>query len=415
MTALARTATPVRARLTAAWRWPALVALAYLAIQAVVGPAAQVFPDTARYAQLALQYQGADPDQARLEATALVCQDQAEQALRISAAAVVPYIPDGGITARCMSEQATHLHPSGSPRYQELFASRPGYPAVVAVLAPVLGLKAALWVIPVTAVLAAGVGVWWLLRLAGLSPHLAAGGQGLLYVLPVGWWGSQMLTEGLVLAAAVAVVLGVVLLGRGRAGVGFLLLAAGFGVAVAVKYSTAVVLGGAVAAAAAVCWWIGAGDRRALLATAVGCAGAAGAVAVGSRVLGLPGLADSVQDMLTLHFTRPDVADPWLGLISANLGYWVRWPVLVPSNVGLVAGCVLAGWALWRWSPLVAAAVSAVAVAAFATVLVHPEPGELDRLYSLAWLLVAVGLPVAASVWVGPARRPAQHRRVAVA
>lgn len=380
------------------WWWPLLVAAGYLALQVLIAPTALVYPDTARYAQLALQQLGVGSEQARLQATELLCADQAEQARRNAIGRPTPLPEDPTVQQRCMAGQTEHLIPTGSPRYQELFDSRPGYPMVVAALVPLFGLKAALWAVPVGAMLLAGLGVWWLLLLTGLPAGLAAAGQGLLYVLPIGWWGSQMLTEGPVVAVAVAMLLGVVLLGRDRPAAGTVVLGVAVVAGMAVKYSTSLLLAGTLAVAAAAASVVGSGRRGPLALAAVALAGVAVGTLVAAQRLGLPGLADSVQDMLTGHFTAADVADPRAGLIRANVVYWQRWPTLVPSNLALVVGALVAAWGLWRHCRVVALAAVAVAVAALGTTVAHPEPSELDRLYSLAWLLVAVGLPAAAAV-----------------
>lgn len=377
------------------WRWPALVGLLYLLVQAALAPAAVVYPDTARYAAAALEYDGASPEVARQAAVDLQCTDVAEQLARADAVRPVSQHPDvAAAESACRTSQADHLMPSGSPRYQALFDARPGYPMAAAFLAPLLGLKAALWAIPVAATFLAGVLVWVLLRQLGATPAAAAAGQALLYVLPTGWWGSQMLTEGPVLLGVTAAVLGGVLCLAGRHGWGSAVLLAGLAVTGLVKYSTATLVAAAVVAAVLVGGWRDTNRRGALTAATI-------AAAVGgllwwmTQTHRLPGSNETLQDMFTSHFAAPDVSDPIHQLIGTDINYWTAWLTLAPMNLALIAGAAGACFVLWRvWRPAMWL-VGAVALVGLAAAAAHPDPFEGGRLYSLAWLLPAVGLPLA--------------------
>ena len=369
--------------------------LLYLAVQAVLAPAAIVYPDTARYAAASLEYDGASPVAAHQAAVDLQCADVAAQLARADAVRPVPQHPD--VTAAetaCKTSQADHLMPTGSPRYQALFDARPGYPLAAAFLAPLLGLKAALWVIPVVSTFLAGVLVWVLLRQLGATPAAAAAGQALLYVLPTGWWGSQMLTEGPVLLGVTAAVLGGVLCLAGRHGRGSLVLLAGLGITGLVKYSTATLVAAAVVAAVLVGGWRDTNRRGALTAATIAAA-VGGLLFWMTQTHRLPGSNETLQDMLTGHFASPDVPDPIRMLIDTDIHYWTAWLTLAPMNLALIAGSVVAAYVLWRvWKPAMWL-VGAVALVGIAAAAAHPDPFEFDRLYSLMWLLPAVGLPLA--------------------
>jgi hypothetical protein len=268
-----------------------------------------------------------------------------------------------------------------------------------------------LWAVPVASVLFAGLGVWWLLRTIRVASPTAAAGQALLYLLPVGTWGTQALTDGPVLAGVVAAMLGGVLLVAGRLRSGTLMLVLGLAWTASVKYSTALPLAGALVIAALAAWWLGTPDRRGLaLLGGISAAATAGILAVSHR-LGLPGTTDSLQDTFTDHYAHPDVPDVWARLLDANIGYWTRWPILVPSNLLLAAGVLLGGWALWRWQRAAALVVLATAAVGVALTIAHPEVNALDRLYVLTWLAPVVGLPVAVQR-LTPANAGPQERRL---
>lgn len=396
----------------AGWVWPAAVAVGWLLVQVSLAPSATLYPDSARYAQLTYQYLGADERTAHLQAAQLWCADRAEATARWNGAQLAPH-PAGaaGVEQDCLRANADHFVPNGLPRYQAIFDSRPGYPLAAAVVAKVSSVRFALWAVPVGCVLLAGLGVYWTLRVLEVPPPLAAAGQAMTYLLPVGTWGTQALTEGPMLAGIVAAMTGGVLLTVGRLRAGVPMLAAGLGWTALVKYSTALPLAAALAVAAAAAWWFTSAHRRGLVA--LGAIGALGAVAVAAvqRWLSLPGFYETAQDKFTDHFVQPDVPDVMTRMIDTNLRYWERWPTLVGSNLLLLAGVLVGGWALWRRHRAAALVVLATASLGVALVVAHPEVNTLDRLYCLAWLAVTAGLPVAAwRLTQDNFRQPAQER-----
>lgn len=43
------------------------------------------------------------------------------------------------------------------------------------------------------------------------------------------------------------------------------------------------------------------------------------------QALHLPSGRESMQDLLTSHFTVPDVASPWRGLLLLDRNFWIDW------------------------------------------------------------------------------------------
>lgn len=355
-----------------------------------------MWPDSARYAQLAYEYLGDDSTTARQRATQLFCDDAGEHAGQVNAAQFVP-TPDhepGPVTKACLAANADYLVPTGSPRYQAIFATRPGYPLAVAALTPLTGMRFALWLVPVLSTLLAGLGLWRLLTLIGVRSSVAAGGQALLYVLPTGIWGVRPLTEGPVLLGVVIAMLGAFLLTRDRNARGCALLVVGYLITGLVKYSTLLPLAGVFAVVAVLTWLVRrSGHRGALLATAISVAAACLCVLV-PKWLGLAGLDDTLQDSFTDHFAKPDVHDTLSLLWQANIRYWKHWIMVEPVNVALLFGTAFGGWALWRWHRTVAAIVLGCAAVGVVLTAVHPAFDQQDRLYVLVWLVAATGLPV---------------------
>lgn len=382
----------IRRALKRSWVLPAALAIGFLLVQLVLAPQLRMYPDTARYAELALTYRGVPAAEAHATVLPMLCADVAEQAVRDS----LPGYPVDpvGIEQSCLIAQAEHFVPTGDPRYAAIFQTRPAYPAIVSVLSTVVGLKPALWAVPVLATALAGLFVWSLLRRLAVGRHLAAAGQVLLYVLPIGWWGSQMLTEGLVLLAVLVVVVGGVKLMDGeRGGQAFLL--GGFAALGAIKSSTGALLAVAFVATAAVGWFFDQGRRRAWLHTGAGSLVSAAVLLGVPAARGWPGLDVSLQDLLTGHFHQPDVPDVWMGWLAAIQDFVVRWPAANETNLVLLIGTPALGWILWLWHRPTALVVAAVGATAVGSMLVHPSLGEASRLYTLAWMVVVVGLPVA--------------------
>jgi hypothetical protein len=107
-----------------------------------------------------------------------------------------------------------------------------------------------------------------------------------------------------------------------------------------------------------------------------------------SRMLGLPSLEDTLQDLATRHFARPDVPDPWGLLVRTNRRLWGDqldrwWGVPQPLPV-VLAACLVAVGTLRRAGVVWAL----VALSAIGIVVLHPLSSEYPRLLAPAWLVV---------------------------
>ena len=357
------------------WLWPLIIALLFLLIQCYLAPNSALDVDSAWYAQLAYQYLGHSAQEAHHLAEIIWCNND----------------PIKG----CMAKFADHFTPTGSARYAAIFDTRPGYPLAVAGLTSIIGnLRLALWLIPMVCTLLAGLGVYWLLRLLGLVPALAATGQVLFYVLPTGTWGVHALTEGPITAGCVATILGGVLLARGRFAWGTVLLVLGLGSMTVIKYSTGLPLAGLLLLAAIVCWWHREADRRGLAILGGISLLTVAVVLYVSQELGLPGFSDTAQDLFTNHFDKPDVPNVLGRMIGANGSYWAQFFTIDSNNALLLAGLVVGLTALFRHHRVAATLVLANSLLGFALAVAHPDAMAGNRLYLLAWLGVVIGVPV---------------------
>lgn len=382
---------------------PGLVALAFVIVQGALASTSTLDPDSARYAQLAFQYQGDDEPTAHLRAEQVWCVDQARATVHKNATQVLhdPTITYPVVYQGCLAANADHFTPTASPRYQSIFATRPGYPLAVAALGTVTGIRFALWAVPVVSVLLAGLGIWRLLGLLGIGPRLAATGQALTYLLPTGTWGVHALTEGPILAGVVAALLGGTLLLHERPRSGTALLALGLAWTSLVKYTTGLPLAILLLVAALAAWLLLGSRRRDSLVLGGICALTVATLLAVSWALSLPDLRLSAQDLFTHHFAHPDVPNVWQHLIDANVHYWLNWPELLSApnlanwNILLLVGIVVGARAVWRVDRPVAALVLAATAVGIVLTTAHPDPTGGDRLYVLCWLAVVIGVPVA--------------------
>jgi len=374
-----------------------VIALGFMAVQGVLASTFTLDPDSARYAQSAFHYQGDDDRTAHLAAEQVWCASQARAAVRRNTAQVIadPTVTYAGVDQNCLAADADHFTPTASPVYEEIFATRPGYPLAVAALGTLTGVRFALWAVPVGCVLLAGLGVWWLLRLLDVDPPLAAAGQALTYLLPIGTWGTHALTEGPVLLGVVVALLGATLLVLDRPRDGTVLLVLGLAWTSLVKYSTGLPLAALLLVAASVTWSRNKSVRRALVVLGGVSATTVAVLSALSWALSLPGVRVTAQDMFTHHFAHPDVPDVVRRMVGADVRYWLNWPELATSNIMLLVGVVVGGWALWRVDRPVAALVLACTAVGFVLAAAHPDPTAGDRLYTLSWLAVVIGVPVA--------------------
>lgn len=365
-----------------------MLSLLFIAASALTTPAERFVNDSYRYTVSTLGLLGEPPAVAHRQALATYCSADAtrtvrSELLRPDRLDDVAARPISVRQADCVAEHADVLPPD-DPRYTAIFTPRVGYPLLAAPFVAVFGV-AGMWLAAAVCTAGAGVLVFVLLRSWGVPVLAAAAGQVGLYVSPAGQWGMWALAEGPSLLALTAAVVGACWVIDQRGG-GVALLVAGLAFGVAVKYSSGLIAAGLLAAAAALLAPV---RGRAVVVAGVAAVFAAATLA-GQRVLDLPGIGTTLQDLFTGHFTRPEVADPWSLWWTQTGHFWVQW---VPDHPVLLIGAAAALWAAGRvHAPLVAVPLL-VGLAAQAAL---PSASQADRLYTPAWLTIAIGLPMLA-------------------
>lgn len=301
-----------------------------------------------------------------------------------------------------------------------IFEVRPGYPVFLVPFVGVLGATWGLWAAGVVIACAGGVLAFLVLRALSVPVPLALTGQALFCLLPCGTTAMRPMAEGLLLALTLAALWGcaLVLQGRGtRAGTA--LVCAALVALFTVKHSQALFLGlglaGAGAAVAVGRRWRGLPPGRGVVALArAGCAGALGTVLL-ARLLHHPSVSESVQDLLTDHFARPDRERPWAEFLQLQGNFWMEWlrrQLWEPLFVAALAAGVLGA----RRRPAFGAFLVAAACTGILNQAGHPDINIWgDRLITLAWLLPVLGLPLLLEPVVRRAVVPAQGAPVELA
>lgn len=389
---------------------PALVAVVFVLLHVFGYPATRFSNDSYRYAREAYEFLGDSRREATRKAVAAYCEDTARLVHRNRMLHQLSFREPGReaeYAAHCEQRYANGLEPT-DPRYEKIFAARPGYPLVAAPFVAVLGAKPGLTLVALACTTLAGCLVYLLLRALRAPPAAALLGQILTYVTPLASWGGRPLAEGPTLALLTALLLASVWLLRGRVRPGVLFLGA-LGSGLAVKYSTFLMAAASLTAAAcAVLLIVERARHRGTWCLAALSAGGTLAALSLSRILKLPGMSDSLQDTFTLHWSRPEIADPWRALLRLNINYWWQWlqkEALAPLLLSLLA---VGAWGVWKRSVPVALCVIAVGLTGFATAAAHPVAVEQDRLYVAVWLIPVIGVPLALDrLWRSALRRGA--------
>ena len=290
-------------------------------------------------------------------------------------------------------------------RYVEIFTSRPGWPLLLSPFVGALGpWRGAIVAIFLVALLAAALVHAALRQVTG--PVAAAAGAVAFSLLGTGTWAAWLLPEGAVFACTALALLGTTTwLGGGRAGLwvvaSALVMLYACKPANGAAVSASLLAGGLVLAALP--------SRRGLgaLLAGLGAAGLAGWMLV-SRVLGLPSLEDTLQDLATRHYVVPDMPDPYFRLRNMNEQLWTaqldRWLGIPQPLPVILAACVVAAVTL----PRVGAVWAFVASSAVGIVVLHPLVSQYDRLLAPAWLAVCAAVAGVVGL-IGPAmpRAPA--------
>ncbi|WP_223874442.1 hypothetical protein [Salinispora mooreana] len=377
---------------------PLLVALAWVGLWAVaLRPIAGPTNDGYRYATIALELLGESPADAQREALAAYCGKVSRYEARRASINPLTMYDSPRIAERtqaCIAKYPDGLTPN-EPRYEAIFTDRVGYPALTTPLVAILGVNAGLTLTSVLCTAIGGLLIVRLLREVGLPPHLAVVGQIAYYLSPIGNRGSYPLTEGPMVALTVAALLGAWWLLRQRTAAGLALLIGALAAGTMVRYSTFLLVAGALAAAGLLILFTSPRHRHAGTGILVGVSSLATvAILATAKVLRLSGAGETLQDKWTNHFTTPDVDDPWQRLVDLNanvLPHWLQQELRTPW---LLLGLAFGAWALLRHDRALAWLTLAVASTGLATLVAHPILSQGDRLYVAMWLVPVVGLPV---------------------
>ncbi|CAM5684495.1 hypothetical protein [Streptomyces griseomycini] len=371
-------------------------------------------PDTKNYLSYALSLGGEGKREAAAATVEYVCAGRASIAHRAQNVDVVRFhAPDpaprvlrecrdrelGQVRARLAAGQTGgHTVPFMPERFMRIFEVRPGYPAFLVPFVTLFGVTWGVWAASVVVACAGGVLAFLVLRTLSVPVPLALAGQALFYVLPCGTTAMRPMTEGLLLALTLAALWGCALALTGRRPrAGGALAAAALLALFTVKHSQALFLGlglaGAGAAVAVRRRRRGLPPGRAAVAlTGVGCAGVLGTVLL-ARLLHYPSVAESVQDLLTGHFARPDRERPWAEFFQLQGNFWTEWLRRQLWEPVFLAGTAAGLWGAWR-RPVFGAFLVAAAGTGFLNQAGHPDINIWgDRLIVLAWLLPVLGVP----------------------
>jgi hypothetical protein len=276
-------------------------------------------------------------------------------------------------------------------RWALQYRMRPAYPALVAAAYPLLGTRAPLAVSAFAVVLFVATTFVGLHMLAGLRVAAIATGLAIFNLLFTPWLVALM-TDGLAISLwAVTLTTGALWVAQGRAvwlaALGLAVLALCLTRPLGVLSPLVFGLGAVAAGLARAIEW-----PRFLVAT-VTAAMPALAVTAFFAATGFPGFLDLLQDLPTVHFSSPDIADP-LGWMLNNIRYQLSEtllvgllarPVVILLVAGSIAGLVLVG--RWWTAPFLAALI-VVPI----SYLLHPETSELARTLAPAWVSVHAGL-----------------------
>ncbi|MER5527162.1 hypothetical protein ABT075_21615 [Streptomyces sp. NPDC002677] len=410
-----------------------LVLAAVFAVLQLANVTGRDTPDSENYVSYALTLGGADHREAAARTIDWACAGQASQAARAQSVNVLHFhapSPAGRVFSECRENELRrverrlaagqtdgHVVPFVAPRLRAIFEVRPGYPVFLLPFVTVFGVTWGVWLASVLVTAAGGVLAFLVLRTLSVPVPLALTGQALYYVLPVGTTAMRPMTEGLTLALTLTAMWGCALTLTGRAGaararaagtardgtagtvwVGTALVAGALLALFAVKHAQALFLGVCLAGAGAV---VAVGRRRrgrapgrgVVAIAAAGCAAVAGTLLL-ARLLRYPSEAESMQDLLTGHYTHPDRVRPWPEFLHLEWDFWVEWlrrQLLAPLFPAALAAGV---WGARR-RPAFGVFLLAAAGTGFLTQAGHPDITIWgDRLIVLAWLLPVVGVPL---------------------
>lgn len=393
-----------------------LVLAALFAVLQLTNITGRDTPDTKNYLSYALSLGGESERGAAGATIDYVCASRAEQARREQSVHVIRFHradPTGQVVAECREREwrqveprlaagqtGGHTVPFMSERFMRIFEARPGYPVFLVPFVTAFGVTWGLWAAGVVIACAGGVLVFLILRTLCVPVPLALAGQALYYVLPCGTTAMRPMTEGLLLALTLAAVWGCALaLRAGRTRAGPALVAGSLLAMFTVKHSQALFLGLCLAVAGALIALRrrrrGRPAGRAMVSlTVVGTAGVV-VTAVLARLLHHPSESDSLQDLLTDHFNRPDRERPWAEFWQLQGNFWVEWLRRQAWEPLFAAALGAGAWGALRRGGAVGGFLVAAAFTGILTQAGHPDINIWgERLIVPAWLLPVVGVPL---------------------
>ncbi|GGW53190.1 hypothetical protein [Streptomyces griseoloalbus] len=408
--------------------WVLLLAAVFAVLQ-LANVAGRDTPDSKNYLSYALSLSGADKREAAAATidhfcagrAAIAHREQNVDVLRFHAPAPAPRVLREcrdqewrQVQARLAAGQTGgHTVPFMPERFMRIFEVRPGYPVLLVPFVSLFGVTWGVWAAGVAVTCAGGVLAFLILRTLSVSVPLALTGQALFFVLPCGATAMRPMTEGLLLVLTLAALWGCALgLEEGRTREGVAVVAAALCALFTVKHSHALFLGLCLAGAGAVLAvrrrWRGLPPVAGVTALAgAGCAGALGTVLL-ARLLHYPSVSESVQDLLTDHFARPDRERPWQEFFQLQGNFWTEW-LRRQLWEPLFLACLAAGVPGARRRPVFGAFLVAAACTGILNQAGHPDITIWgDRLITLAWLLPVLGIPLSLGPLVRPVVVPAQ-------
>lgn len=408
--------------------WVLLLAAVFAVLQ-LANVTGRDTPDSKNYLSYALSLGGVDKRAAAAATIDHFCAGRAAIAHRAQNVDVVRFhAPDPAprVLAECREQEwrqvearlaagqtGGHTVPFMPERFMRIFEVRPGYPVVLAPFVSLFGVTWGVWSAGVVITCAGGVLAFLVLRALSVPVPLALTGQALFLVLPCGTTAMRPMTEGLLLVLTLAALWGCALaLEGGGTRKGVAVVAAALCALFAVKHSQALFLGLCLAGAGAVTAvrrrWRGLPPVAGAVALAgAGCAGALGAVLL-ARLLHFPSVSESVQDLLTDHFARPDRERPWQEFFQLQGNFWTEWlrrQLWEPLFLAALAAGALGA----RRRPVFGAFLVAAACTGLLNQAGHPDINIWgDRLVTVAWLLPVLGVPLLLEPWVRRVVVPAQ-------
>jgi hypothetical protein len=162
-----------------------------------------------------------------------------------------------------------------------------------------------------------------------------------------------------------------------------------------VKHSQALFLGLCLAGAGAL---VAVRQRRRRQRAVVAVAALGAAAAVGTLLLAsllhYPSQTDSLQDLLTDHYARPDRARLWPEFLHLEANFWLEWTRQQLWQPVLAAALGAGAWGASR-RPAFGVFLVGAAFTGILTQAAHPDISVWGgRLIVLVWLLPVVGVPL---------------------